>query len=60
MIEFTQDGPFAEKADPLFPGRVRVVGLGQTGISVCDQIVLHGRPLQDIWVFDTDQHAIEG
>jgi cell division protein FtsZ len=60
MIEFTPDGPFAEKADPLFPGRVRVVGLGQTGVAVCDQIVLHGRPLQDIWVFDTDQQAIEG
>ncbi len=60
MIEFTPDGPFAEKADPLFPGRVRVAGLGQTGVAVCDQIVLHGRPLQDIWVFDTDQQTIEG
>ncbi|MCE0497769.1 MAG: hypothetical protein LV481_07480 [Methylacidiphilales bacterium] len=60
MIEFTQDGPFAAKADPLFPGRVRVIGLGQTGIAVCDQIVLHGRPLQDIWVLDSDQQAIEG
>jgi hypothetical protein len=53
MIEFTADGPFSEKADPLFPDRVRIIGLGQTGASVCDQLVLHGRPGQDIWVFDT-------
>ncbi len=43
MIEFTPDGPFSEKADQLFPGRVRVIGLGQTGAAVCDQLVLHGR-----------------
>jgi cell division protein FtsZ len=59
MIEFTPDGPFAEKADQLFPGRVRVLGLGQTGASVCDQLVLHGRPQQDLWVFDSDQLTIE-
>jgi cell division protein FtsZ len=59
MIEFNADGPFSEKADPLFPDRVRVIGLGQTGASVCDQLVLHGRPGQDIWVFDTDQQTIE-
>jgi len=59
MIEFTADGPFSEKADPLFPDRVRVIGLGQTGASVCDQLVLHGRPGQDIWVFDSDQQTIE-
>lgn len=55
MIEFTPDGPFSEKADQLFPGRVRVIGLGQTGAAVCDQLVLHGRPAQDLWVFDSDQ-----
>jgi len=60
MIEFTPDGPFAEKADQLFPGRVRVIGLGQTGAAVCDQLVLHGRPNQDLWVFDSDQLTIEG
>jgi cell division protein FtsZ len=60
MIEFTPDGPFAEKADQLFPGRVRVLGLGQTGAAVCDQLVLHGRPQQDLWVFDSDQSIIEG
>jgi cell division protein FtsZ len=60
MIEFTPDGPFAERADQLFPGRVRVIGLGQTGAAVCDQLVLHGRPAQDLWVFDSDQLAIEG
>jgi cell division protein FtsZ len=60
MIEFTPDGPFAEKADQLFPGRVRVLGLGQTGAAVCDQLVLHGRPNQDLWVFDSDQLTIEG
>jgi cell division protein FtsZ len=59
MIEFNADGPFSEKADPLFPDRVRIIGLGQTGASVCDQLVLHGRPGQDIWVFDTDQQTIE-
>jgi cell division protein FtsZ len=60
MIEFTADGPFSEKADQLFPGRVRVIGLGQTGAAVCDQLVLHGRPGQDLWVFDSDQLSIEG
>jgi cell division protein FtsZ len=60
MIEFTQDGPFAEKVDHLFPDRVRIIGLGQTGAAVCDQLVLHGRPAQDLWVFDSDQLAIEG
>ena len=59
MIEFKADGPFSEKADPLFPDRVRIIGLGQTGASVCDQLVLHGRPGQDIWVFDSDQQTIE-
>ena len=60
MIEFTPDGPFSEKADQLFPGRVRVIGVGQTGAAVCDQLVLHGRPAQDLWVFDSDQLTIEG
>ncbi len=60
MIEFTSDGPFSEKADQLFPGRVRVIGLGHTGAAVCDQLVLHGRPGQDLWVFDSDQLTIEG
>ena len=60
MIEFTPDGPFSEKADQLFPGRVRILGLGQTGAAVCDQLVLHGRPAQDLWVFDSDQLTIEG
>ncbi len=59
MIEFTPDGPFSEKADQLFPGRVRVLGLGQTGAAVCDQLVLHGRPQQDLWVFDSDQACVE-
>jgi len=60
MIEFTPDGPFSEKADQLFPGRVRIIGLGQTGAAVCDQLVLHGRTGQDLWVFDSDQLTIEG
>jgi len=60
MIEFTEDGPFAGKADQLFPDRVRILGLGQTGAAVCDQLVLHGRASQDLWVFDSDQVAIEG
>jgi cell division protein FtsZ len=60
MIEFTADGPFSgSKADPLFPDRVRVIGLGQAGAAVCDQLVLHGRPGQDIWVFDSDQQTVE-
>ena len=60
MIEFKHDGPFAEKADQLFPDRVRVIGLGQTGAAACDQLVLHGRSLQDLSVFDSDQQTIEG
>ncbi len=60
MIEFTADGPFSGKADPLFPDRVRIIGLGQTGVAVCDQILLHGRPGQDVWVFDSDQQVVEG
>jgi cell division protein FtsZ len=60
VIEFKSDGPFSEKADPLFPDRVRIIGLGQTGAAVCDQILLHGRPGQDVWVFDSDQQTIEG
>ena len=60
MIEITPDSPFSEKADKLFPGRVRILGLGQTGAAVCDQLVLHGRPAQDLWVFDSDQLTIEG
>jgi cell division protein FtsZ len=59
MIEFTPDSPFSHKADQLFPGRVRILGLGQTGAAVCDQLVLHGRPGQDLWVFDSDQLSIE-
>ena len=39
MIEIKSDGPFMEKADQLFPGRVRIVGLGQTGVAVCDQLI---------------------
>ena len=39
---------------------MRVIGLGQTGAAVCDQLVLHGRPSQDLWVFDSDQLTIEG
>src|SRR5258707_693975 len=60
MIEFTADGPFSEKANQLFPGRVRILGVGQTGAAVCDQLVLHGRPSQDLWVLDSDQVTIEG
>lgn len=60
MIEIPSDSPFSQKADQLFPGRVRILGLGQTGAAVCDQLVLHGRPGQDLWVFDSDQLTIEG
>jgi len=59
VIEFKSDGPFAEKADHLFPDRVRVIGLGQTGVAVCDQLILHGHGLHDLSVFDSDQQAIE-
>jgi cell division protein FtsZ len=60
VIEFNADGPFAPKPDQLFPDRVRIVGLGQTGVSVADQLVLHGRPPRDLWVFDSDQQMIDG
>lgn len=59
MIEFKKDGPFAEKADQLFPGRVRIIGLGQVGSAACDQLILHGSSVQDLWVFDSDQQTIE-
>lgn len=59
MIEFKKEGPFASKADQLFPDRVRIIGLGQTGSAVCDQLVLHGRSISDLWVFDSDQQTIE-
>ena len=41
MIEFTPDGPFSEKANQLFPGRVRVLGLGQTGAA--EEVPARGR-----------------
>ncbi len=59
MIDFSNEGPFQSKADPIFPDRVRIIGLGQTGVAVCDQIVLHGRAVQDLWAFDSDQQTIE-
>ena len=60
MIEFTQDGPFAAKPDPLFPDRIRIIGLGQTGAAVCDQLILRGRGSEDMWVFDSDQQIVDG
>jgi cell division protein FtsZ len=59
VIEFKHDGPFAGKANQLFPDRVRIIGLGQTGAAVCDQLVLHGRSLSDLSVYDSDQQTIE-
>jgi cell division protein FtsZ len=59
VIDFSNEGPFQSKADPIFPDRVRIIGLGQTGVAVCDQIVLHGRAVQDLWAFDSDQQTIE-
>jgi cell division protein FtsZ len=60
VIEFTQDGPFAAKPDPLFPDRIRIIGLGQTGAAVCDQLILRGRGSEDMWVFDSDQQIVDG
>lgn len=59
MIDFSNEGPYHSKADPIFPDRVRIIGLGQTGVAVCDQIVLHGRGGQDLWAFDSDQQTID-
>ncbi len=59
MIDFSNEGPYQSKADPIFPDRVRILGLGQTGVAVCDQIILHGRPGQDLWAFDSDQQVID-
>jgi len=59
MIEITPDGPYSETANQLFPGRVRIIGLGQTGAAACDQLVLHGRPGLDLSVFDSDQLVVE-
>jgi cell division protein FtsZ len=59
VIDFSNEGPYHSKADPIFPDRVRIIGLGQTGVAVCDQIVLHGRGGQDLWAFDSDQQAID-
>ncbi len=60
MIDFSNEGPYHAKADPIFPDRVRIIGLGQTGTAVCDQIVLHGRAGQDLWAFDSDQQVVDG
>ena len=61
MIDFSNEGSYHSKADPnpIFPDRVRLIGLGQTGVAVCDQIVLHGRGGQDLWAFDSDQQVID-
>jgi cell division protein FtsZ len=59
VIDFSNEGPYHSKADPIFPDRVRILGLGQTGVAVCDQIVLHGRAAQDLWAFDSDQQVID-
>ncbi len=61
MIDFSTEGSYHGNADPnpIFPDRVRIIGLGQTGVAVCDQIVLHGRAVQDLWAFDSDQQVID-
>jgi cell division protein FtsZ len=59
VIDFSNEGSYHSKADPIFPDRVRIIGLGQTGVAVCDQIVLHGRAVQDLWAFDSDQQVID-
>ncbi len=61
MIDFSTEGSYHGNADPnpIFPDRVRIIGLGQTGVAVCDQIVLHGRAVQDMWAFDSDQQTID-
>ena len=60
MIEFVQDPSYTRNVDELFPGRVRIIGLGQTGIAACDQLMLRGSLTRDLWVIDTDQQAVDG
>jgi len=60
MIEIKQDGPFGYPKSESQPARVRIIGLGQTGVNALDQIVIHGHETHDLWTIDTDQQALDG
>jgi cell division protein FtsZ len=60
MIEIKQDGPFGYPKNESQPARLRIIGLGQTGVNALDKIVMHGHETHDIWVIDTDQQALDG
>lgn len=58
MIEFNIDGPCGTEANGRVP--LRVIGIGQTGISTLDQLVLHGHHQFDLWALDTDMQTLDG
>lgn len=58
MIEFNLDGPCGTEANGRVP--LRVLGIGQTGISTLDQLVLHGHNQFDLWALDTDMETLDG
>ena len=59
MIEIKKDGPLDDKnRQPAT--RLRIIGLGQAGISALDQIVMYGMDMYDMLVIDTDQQTLEG
>ena len=61
MIEFMKDGPCDDDSGEHDPAaRSLVIGLGQAGINVLDQLVIHGREAFDVLALDTDQTAVEG
>jgi cell division protein FtsZ len=62
MIQFKPDGPYGppKKSKAPAQARFRVIGVGQAGIHVADQVVLHGRERIDVRVLDFDHESIEG
>jgi len=58
MIDFNIDGPCGDDANGRTP--LRVLGIGQTGISTLDQLVLHGHNQFDLWALDTDMQTLDG
>jgi cell division protein FtsZ len=60
MIEFTDENPLRSSEGPASAPSVRIIGIGQTGVSAVDQIVIHGCGSYDLWVMDTDEQTISG
>ncbi len=60
MIEFMKHSTHANEKNRSGKGRrVRVIGLGQTGIAAIDQLVLRRGGVADVWAMDTDAQTLE-